>query len=72
MTRKVRVFMSPGSSIDNSNHECIVEVDLAKIENVQLRPANQQIPFLGQGDMSLTHKLPFSGHIVKKFQRVSI
>ena len=35
-------------------------------------PANQQTSFSGQGDECVAHKLPFSGHIIKKFQGPSI
>ena len=35
-------------------------------------PANQQTSFSGRGDECVAHKLPFSGHIIKKFQGPSI
>ena len=31
-------------------------------------PANQQTSFSGLGDECVAHKLPFSGHIIKKFR----
>ena len=36
------------------------------------RPANQQTSFSGRGDECVAHKLPFSGHIIKKFRGSSI
>ena len=35
-------------------------------------PANQQTSFSGWGDECIAHKLPFSGHIIKKFRGPSI
>ena len=35
-------------------------------------PANQQTSFSGRGDECVTHKLPFSGYIIKKFRGPSI
>ena len=35
-------------------------------------PANQQTSFSGRGDECVAHKLPFSGHIIKKFRGPSI
>ena len=35
-------------------------------------PANQQTSFSGRGNECVAHKLPFSGHIIKKFKGPSI
>ena len=35
-------------------------------------PANQQTSFSGRDDECVEHKLPFSGHIIKKFRGSSI
>ena len=35
-------------------------------------PANQQTSFSGRDDECVAHKLPFSGHIIKKFRGLSI
>ena len=35
-------------------------------------PVNQQTSFSGRSDVCVAHKLPFSGHIIKKFREPSI